>query len=311
MTPAIDNTYNLGSSINRWNTLFANQMQIDSINITNNVITTTDSNADLELRANGTGGIRLESFRFDQSTITNDSGDMTLTPASGVARVDGTGSIRISSGTTAQRPGTPVAGMIRYNTDTSLFEGYDGSIWIALTGVYDIDRDTYITAELTPGADDDTIRFYAGGTLVANVNSTRFDITKLIVDDIEISGNTLKTTGVNQDLILNANGTGSIRIEDFKFEGNTITNTISDPIVIRTSGNGYVDVSDAGGFVLPSGTVVDRPAVAELGMTRYNTQDSRVELYDGNQWGSIAGSSGAISVLDATEISITYAIALG
>ena len=46
-------------------------------------------------------------------------------------------------------------------------------------------------------------------------------------------------------------------------------------------------------------------------MTRYNTQDSRVELYDGSNWGSIAGSSGAISVLDATEISITYAIALG
>ena len=147
--------------------------------------------------------------------------------------------------------------------------------------------------------------------MVANVNSTRFDITKLIVDDIEISGNTIKTTGVNQDLILNANGNGSIRIEDFKFEGNTITNTISAPIVLKTSGNGYVDVSDAGGFVLPSGTAIDRPAVGQLGMTRYNTQDSRVELYDGSNWGSIAGSSGAISVLDATEISITYAIALG
>ena len=261
--------------------------------------------------ANGTGGIRLESFRFNQNTITNDSGDMTITPATGVARVDGTGSIRIPTGTTAQRPGSPANGMIRYNTDTSLFEGYEGSNWVALTGVYDLDRDTYITAEASPGTDDDTIRFYAGGVLVANVNSTRFDITKLIVDDIEISGNTIKTTGVNQDLILNANGNGSIRIEDFKFEGNTITNTISAPIVLKTSGNGYVDVSDAGGFVLPSGTAIDRPAVGQLGMTRYNTQDSRVELYDGSNWGSIAGSSGAISVLDATEISITYAIALG
>ena len=116
---------------------------------------------------------------------------------------------------------------MRFNTQTNVFEGYNGSNWIALTGVYDLDQDTYITAELTPGNDDDTIRFYAANTLVASVNSTRFDVTKLVVDNIEISGNTLTTTGADQDLILNANGNGSIRIEDFRFQGNTITNTIS------------------------------------------------------------------------------------
>ena len=109
-------------------------------------------------------------------------------------KVAGTGSIRIPSGNTAQRPNPAVAGMMRYNTQTNVFEGYNGSNWIALTGVYDLDQDTYITAELTPGNDDDTIRFYAANQLVANVNSTRFDVTKLVVDNIEISGNTLTTT---------------------------------------------------------------------------------------------------------------------
>ena len=53
------------------------------------------------------------------------------------------------------------------------------------------------------------------------------------------------------------------------------------------------------------------------GVTMWNTQrthtqpDQRVELYDGNAWGSIAGSSGAVSIIDATEIAVEYALALG
>ena len=217
------------------------------------------------------------------------------------------------TGTTSQRPvgGALYAGMMRYNTDDTVFEGYNGTNWVALTGVYDLDRDTYITAEQTPGADDDTIRFYAGNTLVANVSPTRFDVTKLVVDNIEISGNTLTTTGVDQDLILNANGNGSIRIEDFRFQGNTITNIISAPLKLKTTGTGYIDVSDAGGFVIPVGTTVDRPVTGLLGMIRYNTNDERVELYDGVQWGSIAGSSGAVSIIDATEIAVQMAVTLG
>lgn len=43
--------------------------------------------------------------------------------------IDDTGFIRIASGTTAQRPGTPTAGMVRYNTSLALNEYYDGTNW--------------------------------------------------------------------------------------------------------------------------------------------------------------------------------------
>ena len=311
LIPNIDTTYDLGSSTKNWNTLFAQEAQIDSVNIVGNVIQSNNTNADLDIRASGTGNVTLENFAVQNDTITNTSGDFIVNPASNVFKVQGTGSIRIPSGTTAQRPGSPVAGMMRYNTDDTVFEGYNGTNWVALTGVYDLDRDTYITAEQTPGADDDTIRFYAGNTLVANVSPTRFDVTTLRVDDIQISGNTLTTVQTDQDLILNANGNGSIRIEDFRFQGNTITNTISAPIKLKTTGTGYIDVSDAGGFVIPVGSTVDRPVTGLLGMIRYNTNDERVELYDGVQWGSIAGSSGAVSIIDATEIAVQMAVTLG
>jgi hypothetical protein len=44
-----------------------------------------------------------------------------------------TGAITLPKGTTAQEP-TPVAGMVRFNTTTNKFEGYDGTIWGPLGG---------------------------------------------------------------------------------------------------------------------------------------------------------------------------------
>ena len=310
LKPAVDNLYDLGTATKRWNTIYARELETDSVRIDNNVIQTIDSNADLELRTNGTGNVNIENFSFNGDTISN-TNDITITPSTGVFRVDGTGAVKVPAGTTAERPGTPSLGMLRYNTDTNFFEGYDGN-WIPLAGVSDIDQDTYITAELNPGDDDDTIRFYAAGQLVADVNSTRFDVQSLVVDNLLLQGNSISTTGTDQDLVLNANGLGTIKVEDFVFEGNTITNSVPDsPTVFRTTGDGYIDVSQAGGFVLPTGTSVDRPSAGVTGMIRYNTNDQRVELYDGTSWGSIAGSSGAVSILDATEIAIKIALTYG
>ena len=55
----------------------------------------------------------------------------------------GTGAIDVASGTTAQRPGSPSAGMFRFNSQTTEFEGYDGSAWgeiggAAATGTADL-----------------------------------------------------------------------------------------------------------------------------------------------------------------------------
>jgi hypothetical protein len=45
----------------------------------------------------------------------------------------GTGSITLPKGTTGQQP-TPTSGMVRFNTSTSKFEGYDGTTWGPLGG---------------------------------------------------------------------------------------------------------------------------------------------------------------------------------
>jgi hypothetical protein len=46
----------------------------------------------------------------------------------------GTGTITLPNGTTAQRPGSPAEGMIRYNSTTDTFEGYADGAWGAIGG---------------------------------------------------------------------------------------------------------------------------------------------------------------------------------
>jgi len=46
--------------------------------------------------------------------------------------INDTGFLRLPSGTTAERPGSPIAGQIRYNTTINANEFYNGSAWITV-----------------------------------------------------------------------------------------------------------------------------------------------------------------------------------
>lgn len=73
---------------------------------------------------NATGNTVLGDAASDTTTFT---GNQALIP-NGLAFV-GTGAITLPNGTTAQEPATPTAGMMRFNTTTSSFEGFNGVQW--------------------------------------------------------------------------------------------------------------------------------------------------------------------------------------
>ena len=60
--------------------------------------------------------------------------DTATQPAAVVAKTSGTGSAVIPTGTEAQRDGSPSAGYLRFNSDATSFEGYDGSAWGSIGG---------------------------------------------------------------------------------------------------------------------------------------------------------------------------------
>ena len=59
----------------------------------------------------------------------------TATPAT-TLDVTGTDAIIIPVGTTAQRPGSPETGMMRFNSTTTRFEGYNGTAWVNIDTLY-------------------------------------------------------------------------------------------------------------------------------------------------------------------------------
>lgn len=62
-----------------------------------------------------------------------------------------TGALTISKGTTGQQPGSPVTGMLRYNTTTSQFEGYGGAspAWNSVGGAA-LSNDTSTATNVYP-----------------------------------------------------------------------------------------------------------------------------------------------------------------
>ena len=290
----------------------ANSFSTGDILIDDNFITTTLSNSDLELRANGTGSIIIDTFDINGSTITT-SGDFTIAPGSDLVNINATGALKLPTGTTLERP-TAQTGQIRYNTSLTRFEGYNGTNWVNLKGVEDLDGNTKVTAELTEGSNDGVIRFDIQGSTVVTIDTTTLTAPRIDVDNIRIDGNVIETVTADTDLRLSANGTGAVKFDNLSFKNSTITNTVTNSITsFESTGNGYVKFGGSYGVVLPVGTSGQRPPLiyTETGQMRFNTQDSRVEIWDGQNWVSVAGSGSGITRGDAEEIALATVLVLG
>jgi hypothetical protein len=141
-------------------------------------------------------GINInDSLSISGSTILKSTaGNLTLSAANGYVAIAGTDAFFVPSGTTAERPGLSagVTGAIRYNTTESRFEGFNGSYFVSLGGVRDVDGNTYISAELNPGDDDNILRFVNDGTQSMQIEKTAItiqsitDISTTNISDIQL-----------------------------------------------------------------------------------------------------------------------------
>jgi hypothetical protein len=207
----------------------------------------------------------------------------------------------IPTGDIAARPVTPLPGHIRYNTETSQFEGYGpGSAWGSLGGVVDIAQTTKILASASPSITDGNLYFYTVGSERMRVNS---------VGNIGIG-----TSSPNY--LLDVNGalgvSTSISTSNLYATNATITNIVgtvvsSGSLIVSgesifsnniTAGSSLVVAGPA--LKIPVGNVEERPAAPQQGYIRYNTEYTQFEGYGpGNAWGSLGG---VVDIAQTTKI---------
>jgi hypothetical protein len=123
----------------------------DSANLTFNGTTLT-ANTIGAFTLSGTiagGGNQINNVIIGTSNAL--AGTFTTLTATADSTFSSTGALLISKGTTGQQPGSPVTGMLRYNTTTNQFEGYSGSspAWNPVGGA-SISNDTSTSSNIYP-----------------------------------------------------------------------------------------------------------------------------------------------------------------
>jgi len=285
------------------------------VRIENNVVSTTATDTDLDLRANGTGNILIEGIKVQDNNIQSiaSNSNITLTPqGTGSVVINSNQSLIIPVGTTAERPASPSNGMIRYNTTTSRYEARSGSYWVKLGGVEDISGNTRILAEATPGATDNILYFYANNNLTVTIDSTKLFAQQIETNNLNINNNTISTLLPNTDINFITSGTGGIQVGNLVINNNSITNVLSGAVTefIETS-TGYVKIAGTNGVVIPSGSNLERPEYAAIGLLRFNIYLGLVEIHNGTTWTGVSGTSGGVTTGEASELGMISALIFG
>jgi hypothetical protein len=256
-------------------TVYHSRLQIDDLQLQGSTISTTVSNSSIEIDPNGSGTVNI-------IANTNITGNLVVT-----GNVNATGNVVIGGNITI---GDALTDNIVINASirSDLVPETDNT--------YDLGSPTFRWRSI-----------YVNEFFTTALNVPTLDVGNLMFRDNEI------TTTTGQDLYLDGNGAGGVRLGNFRIVDNVITNVVSNAVsqIVQT-GTGYFKIQGTNGFVPPVGDAGQRPtAYAVLGMTRFNIDSAALEIWDGADWASPAGAAGAVSVAEANDIAAQLALTLG
>lgn len=294
--------------------------EVPTVRLYDNVISERATDSDIQFFANGTGGVVLDSkLKLTDNNIQNFwTGATTNLQKSVILTPNGTGNLELNStkslilpiGNNTNRVFSQV-GEVRYNDISNMVEGWAPSGYVNFMNLWDSDRNTYITAELTPNANDNTLRFSINGTVKATITPTALSTNNIYVDNINIISNNISNLVGANDVNLVPSGTGYINVNDVWLKDNNITNTLDTALTLASTGVGYIKFTGTGGVVFAIGTNAERRDFPELGETRYNTDLGYMEVFNGTEWLAATGASGNISADDAEDIMDIWTLILG
>ena len=297
------------------NTLYASNIAIDTsftfedfelssdIQLLDNVITTTESNSNLELRTSDSS-ILLQNLFVNTDTISTSISDINFNISNSI-NITSTSAVKLPVGTTLERQ--TVDSAIRFNSTDNVFEAFRNNNTVTFNGVYSSNRFTSLLAHPT----NNTIDAKISNVQVGTVDVNGLSLHGLIVDDVSMQNNFITTNVSNSDLDLSTNGTGKLVVNNISLSGETITNTIDSVFEIKNTLYGIAKFNTTGAVRIPAGTDAERPTIAEVGMTRWNTENDVLEVWDGSTFITAAGTSATISSEEMDDLILEYTLIFG
>lgn len=301
--------------------LTAPEFNNGDIIIAGNLIKTTLSNSDLEFKANSGGGVIIDgSLKITDSTISNiqTSGteadrSIIFTPISNKSvKLNSNKTLKIPVGNNTTRTLTN-SGEIRFNNLSSLFQSRISGATNTLHGLYDTDLNTSITAELTPGANDNIIRMTINGTVRGTITSQESNYQKVKIDEIQLDLNQISTVNSNSNLEIYPSGTGSVITKDsISITNNIISNIgLNQTTTINSTGTGYVKFAGTNTIRIPYGTTAQEPVSPPVGSTRINTDTQTGDVFDGINFIPMVGNFSGVTAAEMEEITNQWILILG
>jgi len=202
----------------------------------------------------------------------------------------GTSHWTLPVGTTGNRPVSPAAGMVRYNSTITSFEGYSSGAWSSLGGVSSVDKFTYIQAETAANASNGDLDFFAedaagtAATQVGQWNRTNLkDYTGTLVGT-QTTQNVFNTTATT----VNAFGAAT----NLTIGGTTGTQTIRPPTVTLSNAT-TLNINGASPTIASTSTGT---------LTLFNTALTTVNAFGAATTLSIGAATGTATINNAEVV---------
>jgi len=214
------------------------------------------------------GGSTIGNLTVTDTTVstTNAGSDIVLeVTGNGTVNIDTTTALQIAVGNTAQRPGTPSTGDLRFNTTETAVEVYNGTGWEI------VGQDTTTITSQTFSGDNSTVAFTLStsattASVIVSINgtvqtpTTAYSVsgTTLTFTEAPASGDAIEvrqitatttvtsiTNGTGNSITVDTNGIAqfstihSLQLPIYTVtEANALTNTSAGQIIYVSNGNG-------------------------------------------------------------------------
>lgn len=227
------------------------------------------------------GNTTIGNLVITNTTITTNqvNGNIILEPTgNGFAVIDTTTGLVLPTGNTAYRPSSPVQGTIRFNTNSTEVEVWDGTQWAGVGGTTASITNQYITGDGSSTVFTLDQESSAAAIIVSTNGVVQFP-------DVAYT--------VTGNLITFAEAPTSTDVVDIRFTAllntiNAVTNASGQELTITVPG--VVDITNTHSLQLPTYSVAEATALGNVavGQVIYvsngNTGSPCLAVYDGSSW---------------------------